>query len=101
MGGLKSPLAEFGAHNGSWPTGFVAPGSTPTATQMVATTTGKYVTLGTGSIGAYPAGTITATISSGQAKNGTITMVTADGGATWNCSGGNVAMQYRPQACRS
>jgi len=99
-GGLKSPVAEHAANTGAWPSGFVAPGGTPTATELTATLAGKYATISSPMTGTFPAGTITATMTSGQASGGTLTFVTADGGATWNCTGGTIVSKYRPQACR-
>ncbi len=98
--GLKTPLAEYGANVGAWPTGIVSPTATPTATQIVGTVTGKYSTI-TGTItGTYPAGTITATMSTGRAATQNIFFVTADGGSTWTCNTGSVLSKWRPQACR-
>jgi type IV pilus assembly protein PilA len=100
MGGLKSPLAEFGAHNGAWPTLVQPnPATTLTAGQIFGTINGKYSTVALG--GVYPAATLTATINSGQATGTTLELATTNGGATWLCTGGTVKMQYRPQACRS
>ena len=99
MGGLKDPLSEYAGNVGAWPTAIIAPGGTPTATQITGTTAGKYSTI-TGPTGAYPAGTLTGTMNSGQASGTTVTFVTADGGASWSCLGGTVLSKYRPQACR-
>ena len=99
-GGLKAPVAEFAANTGAWPSAFIAPGGTPTATQITGTITGKYSTITSPMTGTFPAGTITATMSSGQAGTQTITFVTADGGASWDCTGGTVLNKWRPQACR-
>ncbi|MCX0332520.1 pilin [Acinetobacter radioresistens] len=98
-GGTKAPLAEYGANQNSWP-GLVAPGTTPTATQINATLTGKYASLTSTLGGTYPTGTVTATMNSGRASGGTIFFVTSDGGATWTCTGGTLDMKFRPQACR-
>lgn len=97
-GGVKAPIAEYGANESEWP-GLVGPTATPTASQINATLDGKYSTL-TGSIaGTYPTGTVTATMDSGR-TSGTILFVTSDGGASWDCTGGTVEMKFRPQACR-
>lgn len=101
LGGLKAPSAEYGAHNGAWPTAIEAAGTAnPAATSIVGTITGKYSAVTATMGGTYPAGTLTATMTSGQANTGTITMVTADGGASWDCTGGTVVDKYRPAACR-
>lgn len=99
-GGLKAPLAEYGANQGGWPSALIAPSGTPTATEITATLTGKYAAVTSTVSGTFPAGTVTATMSSGQAKSGTILFVTADGGASWTCNTGTVVSKYRPQACR-
>ena len=98
-GGLKAPLAEYGANTNSWP-GLVDPTAAATATQIPATLAGKYVTISPTISGTYPAGTVTATMNTGSRATGTILFVTADGGATWTCNTGTVISKYRPQACR-
>ncbi len=98
-GGLKAPLAEYGANQNAWPS-LVAPTATATATQIPATLTGKYANITPTVSGTYPAGTVTATMSSGRANGQTILFVTADGGATWTCNTGTVTSKWRPQACR-
>ena len=72
----------------------------PTTNQITGTLTGKYADISNTITGVYPAGTVLATMKSGNASGGTLTLVTADGGSTWTCTGGNVASKYRPQACR-
>ncbi|WP_230659418.1 pilin [Psychrobacter sp. I-STPA10] len=99
-GGLKSPLADYGSDKNGWPTKLVSPTATPTATQLNATITGKYSTVTDTISGAYPAGTVTVNMTSGRASGSTLTFATADGGATWSCTGGTVDMKYRPNACR-
>ncbi len=100
IGGLKAPVAEYGYQKNAWPTGFVTSIATPTATQLTATVTGKYSTVTTPMTGTFPSGTITGTMSSGQANTQTITFITQDGGNTWNCTGGTIALKYRPVACK-
>ena len=100
-GGLKAPLAEYGANTNAWP-GLVAPTATATATQIPATLTGKYATISNAITGDYPAGTITATMGANTRASGTtLEFVTTDGGATWTCSTGTVLSKYRPTACRT
>ena len=101
-GGLKAPLAEYGADKGAWPTAFIAAGAAtgPTATQISATLTGKYSAITASVTGTYPAGTVTATMTDGQANTDTVLFVTADGGSTWTCTTGTVLVKYRPVACR-
>ena len=101
-GGLKAPLAEYGANANAWP-GLVAPTATATATQIPATLTGKYATVSNAITGTYPAGTVTVTMTSGRASTAganTLLLVTTDGGATWACTTGTILSKYRPQACR-
>lgn len=98
-GGLKAPLAEYGSDRGAWPA-LVAPTVTPSDTQINATLAGKYSTITATVDGTFPAGTVTATMTSGQANGTTVTFETADGGATWDCTGGTINMKYRPVACR-
>lgn len=100
MGGLKAPLAEFGYQTKSWPT-LVASTATPTATELTATLNGKYSTISPSVAGNFPNGTLTATMKAGnQAAGSTVEMATTDGGNTWSCTGGTVAMKYRPVACK-
>lgn len=102
MGGLKAPLAEYGSQVSSWPV-LVGGGPTvtPTATEIAATLTGKYSALNTAIAGTFPAGSVTGTMTSGQASGKTILLVTADGGGLWSCTGtGTVDSKWRPQACR-
>jgi type IV pilus assembly protein PilA len=98
--GLKVPVNEYASQTGVWPTAFIAPGGTPTTTQVTAVLAGKYSTITGSMTGTYPAGTITATMAAGNASGGTILLVTADGGNTWTCNTGTVLSKYRPQACR-
>jgi len=99
-GGLKSPLAEYAADKGAWPTGLVAPTGTPTSTQITATLVGKYATVTNAVGGTWPAGTVTVTMTTGNASGGTIFFATADKGSDWNCTGGTIIAKYRPNACK-
>ena len=99
-GGLKTPLAEYGAEKNAWPTAIVAPTASATGTQVTGNLSGKYVTIGSTVNGTYPAGTVTATMNNSRAT-GTILFVTTDGGANWTCNTGTVDNKFRPQACRS
>jgi len=99
-GGLKAPLAEYGANVGAWPTALVAPTVTPATTEINATLTGEYSTVSNTVAGTYPAGTVTVTMSQGKANGTTVIFETTDGGSTWDCTGGTVDMKYRPVACR-
>jgi len=100
-GGLKGPLYDYGVDRAAWPTGFVAPNGAPTNTQITANMDGKYSTVSNTVTGTFPNGTVTVTMkTNSQAKNGTITFVTTNGGATWDCTGGTIVPKYRPVACK-
>jgi type IV pilus assembly protein PilA len=101
LGGLKGPLAAYGYENNDWPA-LVA--KDPTATQIVATLTGKYSTVANAVTGKFPAGSIAATMSAGQAKDLLVGLKTTDGGQTWDCTKANgvttVDIKWLPQACK-
>ena len=113
-GGLKSPLAEYGADKAAWPT-LVGATVIASAGQLNATLIGKYSTVTTtaaASIGAYPAGKITLTMTSGKASGSTLTYTTANGGSTWACGATTVdgatgaaadttiLAKYLPNSCK-
>jgi prepilin-type N-terminal cleavage/methylation domain-containing protein len=102
MGGLKQPLASFAYETKAWPTKLVPTSAAvgPTATELTATTVGKYSTLKDTIDGTFPTGKLTATMTSGQADTKTVFMETTDGGNTWSCNGGTVEMKHRPVACK-
>ena len=100
LGGLKTPLSEYGADKAAWPTALVGVSATPTSTEINVTLAGKYSTITSSVTGTYPAGTTTATINSGKASGSTVKFVTADGGSTWTCNTGTVDKKYMPAACR-
>ncbi|MGP5649023.1 pilin [Psychrobacter celer] len=85
LGGLKTPLAEYGADKAAWPTAMVSPSTTPTTGQINATLSGKYATVASTVEQDYPAGQISATMQTGKAKDGVLTLTTANGGTTWAC----------------
>ena len=97
--GGKTPLSEYWADKGVWPT---------TASDVMGTVEGKYVSAITitGGAGVTDAAmTLTARMkgtgvnSNIQAK--TLELATTDGGKNWNCSGGDILAKYRPASCRS
>lgn len=113
-GGLKAPLAEYGADKNAWPD-LVDPTATPGVGEMNATIEGKYseVTSVTGTaIGAYPAGVVVVEMNEGKASGTQLAFTTADGGSTWACgattSGPStgaaadttIAVKYLPNACK-
>ena len=108
-GGLKSPLAEYGADKNAWPT-LVGPTATAGSGQLNATLIGKYSTVTTSVSGSYPAGRITVTMTTGKASGSVLTYTTANGGSTWACgnttvdgaagSGTTIPAKYLPNACK-
>ena len=108
-GGLKSPLAEYGADKNAWPT-LVGPTATAGSGQLNATLIGKYSTVTTSVASTYPAGRITVTMTTGKASGSVLTYTTANGGSTWACgnttvdgaagSGTTIPAKYLPNACK-
>ena len=108
-GGLKSPLAEYGADKNAWPA-LVAPTATPTSGQLNATLVGKYSTVTSSVASTYPAGQVTVTMTTGKASGSALTYTTANGGSTWACgnttvdtatgSGTTIPAKYLPNACK-
>jgi type IV pilus assembly protein PilA len=95
LGGAKTPLAEFVSDRGTFPTAL---------TDVVSTTTGRYVATITGAGDATNI-TLVATMRSAGVNNAiqgsTLQLITADGGRNWTCtSGGTILARFRPAACR-
>jgi type IV pilus assembly protein PilA len=97
LSGGKTPLGEWYADKGVWPTA---------AASVMGTLGGKYVnTIAiTGGAGATGLITLTATMKGVGSVNNviagkTITM-TSDNGSNWYCTGGDILPKYRPAACR-
>lgn len=111
-GGLKSPLAEYGADKNAWPTTLVSPTVTPVVGELNATLIGKYSTVTPTLSGTYPSGTITVTMTTGKASSGVLQLQTADGGSAWACgntpipgtstavTGTTIDAKYLPNACK-
>ncbi len=103
LGGLKGAVAAYGYENSDWPT-MVTSGSTVTASNIIATISGKYATVTPSVTGVFPTGSIKATVQSGQAKNKVVGLATTNGGQSWDCSSGNgvttVDTKWLPQACK-
>ncbi|TCB43496.1 pilin [Acinetobacter terrestris] len=112
-GGLKSPLAEYGADKNAWPTKLVAPTVTPTTGQLNATLVGKYAQVTDTITGTYPVGQVTVTMKTGKASTASknvLTYSTNNGGSAWAC--GNTTVdgytgtkttidaKYLPNACK-
>jgi type IV pilus assembly protein PilA len=96
--GAKTPLAEFYADKGRWPT---------QVTSVVGTLNGKYTSalaLTAGSGATTTTAAVTATMKSvGVNKNvqgSTMVLQTTDGGKIWNCTGGTVGPKFRPGSCK-
>jgi type IV pilus assembly protein PilA len=94
--GGKTPLAEFLADKGVWPS---------TADMVMGNTAGKYVSgiTITGGGGLSTSLALTATMKTtgvnAQITGATFVLETADG-KQWNCTGGTIGTKYRPLACR-
>lgn len=108
-GGLKSPLADYGADRNTWPTALVAPTATASAGEINANIIGKYSTIVPTIGGTYPTGSITAVMTTGKASGGYLILGTNNGGSTWACGDTNVDgaqgdtdidVKYLPNACK-
>ena len=95
LGGIKTPVAEFGSDQNAWPDLIQADGTntaTANANQIPVSLEGKYshITTTTGAnAGTYPVGVWVATMTAGRANTQTVAIGTPNGGATWFC--GSVA----------
>jgi len=94
--GGKTPLAEFYADKGIWPS---------TASDIMGNTAGKYVSAIsiTAGNGVSTQLTLTSTMKSSGVnaviQSSTLTLTTLDG-RVWDCTGGDIGIRYRPAACR-
>ena len=94
--GGKTPLAEFFADKGIWPS---------TASDIMGNTSGKYVSAIsiTAGNGVSTQLTLTSTMKSSGVnaviQSSTLTLTTLDG-RVWDCTGGDIGIRYRPAACR-
>jgi len=94
--GGKTPLAEFYADKGVWPS---------TASDIMGNTAGKYVSAISITAGNSVSTqlTLTGTMKSANVnsaiQSSTLTVTTVDG-KQWECSGGTIGAKYRPAACR-
>lgn len=93
LGGIKTPVAEFGSDQNAWPELIQADGTntaTANANQIPVSLQGKYSRITTtNNAGTYPEGVWVATMSAGRASGQTVAIGTPNGGATWFC--GSVA----------
>lgn len=97
--GLKSALGDYGWTYATWPTALVQSGAISN-TEIKATLVGKYATVSPTITGSYPSGTVTITMTTGNASGQTILFTTADKGTSWSCTLGTLNVKYRPNACR-
>ena len=101
LGSGKTPLAEYFADKGVWPSA---------ASDVIGSTTGKY----TDSISAANSGNLSGTASSftltatmktsginASITGGTVMLLTGDSGKTWSCTYGTALVaRYVPAVCR-
>jgi type IV pilus assembly protein PilA len=105
MGGVKTPVAEFYADKGTWPT-------STEFNSLITTQSGKYiasVTPQTLASGFQVTATFKATGVSAGLVSSTMRLATANG-QTWHCDAagivsvggtdGSTGLQYRPAACK-
>jgi type IV pilus assembly protein PilA len=95
--GGKTPLSEYYADKGIWPAA---------ASDVMGTTSGKYVSAISITTGAATTGNMVLTalmksvgVNSGI-TGGSLLLSTTDGGKSWSCTGGNISSKYRPASCR-
>ena len=98
--GAKTPLAEFYADKGMWPTAISS--VVPVASQK-----GKYVSSLSISAGAgLTPNTMSLTVDfratgmNASVASSTVVFTTADGGVNWTCTAGSLPTRMRPGACR-
>ncbi len=95
--GGKTPMSEYNADKGVWPT---------TASDVMGTTAGKYVSAISITTGSNATGSmvLTARMKSTGVNSaitqGTLQLHTGDGGKAWSCTGGNISSKYKPASCR-
>jgi type IV pilus assembly protein PilA len=95
--GGKTPLAEYYADKGVWPT---------TASDVMGTVSGKYVSAITMTTGAGTTGNLVlearmkGTGVNSNITGGTLQLSTTDGGKSWSCTGGDISSKFRPASCR-
>jgi type IV pilus assembly protein PilA len=92
----KTPLAEFMADKGSWPS---------TANEVMGNDRGKYVSLITMTAGMNAATSLALEarmkdVGVNAAITGETLVLESAVGKTWQCTGGTISSKYRPAACR-
>ena len=101
MSGMKTNFTEFNANNDRWPT---------SAASVATVTRGKYIATITITTGAGASGLL---VLEARLKNNgvnlniankTVSLVTPDGGKTWQCNpvanAGDINRRYLPSACK-
>ena len=92
----KTPLAEFFADKGSWPS---------TASDVMGNTSGKYVSAVTITAGNWATTTIALEarmkdVGVNTAITGGTLIMTSLDGKIWDCAAGTLPAKFRPTACR-
>ncbi len=94
----KTPMAEYYNDKGLWPA---------TASDVMGTVSGKYVssiTISTGASLTTSTLELTAKMKGSGVNSAlidkTLILSTADGGKSWTCTGGDIDSKHRPAACR-
>ena len=94
----KTPMAEYYSDKGLWPA---------TASDVMGTVSGKYVsaiTISTGASVTTSTLELTATMKGSGVNSAliskTLILSRADGGKSWTCTGGDIDTKHRPAACR-
>ncbi len=93
----KAAMTDYYAKKGVWPA---------TASDVMGTISGKYVSGISITTGANSSGTLalTATMKTSNVNSaiagGTLILATTDGGKAWSCTGGTIASKYKPSSCR-
>lgn len=101
LGGAKTPMSEFYADNGRWPTvlGSVVPNTTGTYVASITISSGANTTARAATLQAL----FKATGVNSNIASKTFIMTTSNGGNTWTCAVGGSATidaKYLPGACK-
>lgn len=110
--GIKTPLSEYGASRGSWPTALVPANQSATLYELSVTMVGKYSSVQNSISGTFPTGAISITMTTGLTSGNTLQFTTNDAGQSWACgnttipgsaviaTGTTIDSRYLPNACR-
>ncbi|MFB1010134.1 MAG: pilin [Thiopseudomonas sp.] len=111
-GGLKTPLSEYAASRGSWPTALVPANQSATLYELSVTMIGKYSSIQSNVSGTFPTGVISITMTTGLTSGKTLQFTSNDAGQSWACgntaipgsaivaTGTTIDSKYLPNACR-